>query len=410
MSGRHLSNISTRQLNNVFRNISKKKFVLLAEQSHITQELSEVRIDIIKMCHQFGNFNFVAFELSPINMWTMMNKLLTGETNEKKLTKIGFDKIWQTDIISSLVKYAIDTDLYIMSYDVVQTMWQTDFVEFFKECNKLVKCDFDKYVNIFNQIRALNYNQKPTTDFLNLEFYSKTAITHNKGNYRKLKQLEKRYFKMLDELKTYLQEVSKLISNKYHSFVLENITNMLRIDWDNWTERQYIINNIDATELDTWYFNMRNRDRQGCKYLIKLYNKFGKSIFAWNHLVHSYYSTLYNDRSVQPYKRSYLKPLGYWFKKNHQNNNTYVLAFLHGKGNRKQTMVDRQTWYVPEISPKTGEKEYNYELAAKYKDITFIPKSKLKRIPMLVDNTWVIPYKDFDGVVFVPRISLPKII
>jgi len=108
--------------------IGGKTLVMLGESIHLTGEFSRVRDMLIRNLHEYGEFNLLLFDGSPVEFWIAEEEYLASKKDV--LSGADFQKnallpLWQTDEIRSVVDYALRSqagvgrgDLYLSSYDV----------------------------------------------------------------------------------------------------------------------------------------------------------------------------------------------------------------------------------------------------------------------------------------------------
>jgi len=347
-------------------------FIILAEQSHMTKEISEIKINLIKEATKH-NFKIILFELSPINFWIIMNKILTGDKNN--LMKF-FPDIWRTKSIEKIFDIP---DVYISSYDIVQTFNDVNFDELSKECFKYHNEVFD-----FEFLKKIA--NKKFTDDLTVE---------------KWVQDQDILYENLDNLRNYFEKIvtskkfKKSEFNKLHKYILLSIPTFLKIDYLSWSKRLSVMN---ETEKIYWTFYMKQRDMLGSRYLIRL-KKFKLKIIIWNHLFHAYYNYPKENKQINEYKpvnieyTKNLKPVGYWLKK--YNQKVYVLAILHGAGQILEYDEDKKIYFSVDYSQNIFDKQ----------DFIHPPDEFMN-----IGTVLFYPLKDFDMIYYIPKISVPELI
>lgn len=225
---------------------------ILAEAEHRNYNINKKQLELIN--YAVANSEepiLIIMEASPLLLWIMQNKIFEGIKNVSKLG-IYINSTWK-NMRNTLVKLALTGKIYIMSYDIVQTL---DY-----NTKKQVK----KYFNV---------------DLPDPWVCPEVCCKEEREYHKKSEQMINNAIGKLiqSKLPKYDNQFSKIHEHIYRE-IIENLH----------TSYSVITDNCNLDKIYTGY--MISRDTIGTEYINNFFSKFGDyNSIVICHVVHAYYS------------------------------------------------------------------------------------------------------------------------
>lgn len=384
---------NSKNLSMIFKDVN---IVSLGESIHMTKELPIARLGILNYLNTDEGFDIVLFEGSTLDSWLASDFLLSNnnpvEEDFIKARNIAFFPLWRTEsykmIVESFYKtWSSDHPIYLASYDLQPGMglYKAEVL------NKLIK--------------AISVYSKPSQQTLKTVKELFVFSDRQKGfpnailDFKKIEQS----ITVLDE---WIKVATPIIQQRYpnipHGKVLAIIPFQLRRQLTLWKEH------LKNKEQNKVY--QETRDRLSSE-VIKEFADFispHKKVIVWAHNVHVFHNTLGKARLS----------LGSVLKKELKSK-VYTIGTMAGSGqcfslngeDVKETVFDLPRTQTLEtmlasISPSdffTDFKTVKNRILEKFLSsagVTGIEGHAILK---------VIPNEDFDGAIFVHKVSRPQI-
>lgn len=360
----------------VLKEVNNKKIVLLGELNHGSKEIFLSRNDLIKSLHQELGFNVILFEAGIGELFSID---LQKETLTPQEMIHGFFGGWRTEEFIELMNYVKSNNISISGFDVQRTGGS-----------------FEKL--LISELERLNLNSNQFSEVEKRFSGENRKLNDRNAVYDSIQHSTNQLIQDYELLKSSIEKSNSQDLNKISYFIIRTIQNRIKYleyyldfvkdkDWnERWAARDYMMSsNID--------------------WLLKTIYKNQKIIV----IAHNFHISKYNEKE---------EVMGEFLKKEY-NSEMYSIGVFAGGGsfsnNRGQEEILKPTsndgldikHIINELNCKVGfldipQKE-NKNLDWLYKHIiindTFIDLS---------GSNEMILSKNFDGLIFIDKISPPK--